>query len=285
MSAAFTVFSPQQWQVFQALRCYRFLTVDQMLRLGISRNPKSLRDKTLFALRHHKCINSEKIGAFLPDIHHLTKHGQKILTELEGVEPETAPANKRVPFSPIFAPHRFAQVDFQIGLRQWVKQRGDADIVLELQDFMTDPNSGTRKPTSATELKTTDNSKAIIPDGTFAVELNVGKLVVYLVEIHRSTHTKAVTTQLERYFDVIKHRTIQQKYGLQVHPIICSIHRQNSVLNGVKKRLNANSGFELFKRNFVFHTLDDLINNFAGGWHFTDDTIALPFPNLKGNER
>ena len=284
MSAAFTVFSPQQWQVLQALRCYRFLTVDQMLRLGISRNAKSLRDKTLFALRHHKCIHSEKIGAFLPDIHHLTRHGQKILAELEGVESEAAPADKRVPFSPVFAPHRFAQVDFQIGLRQWVEQRGDADILLEIQDFMTDPNSGTRKPTSATELKIPDSSKAVIPDGTFAVELNSGKSVVYLVEIHRSTQTKAVTAQLERYFDVIKHRTIQQKYALQVHPIICSVHHQTTVLNSVKKRLNDNPEFEPFKRNFVFHTLDDLTTKFTGGWHFADNTSAHPFPNPQGNE-
>jgi len=278
------VFSPQQWQVLQALRSYRFLTVDQMLRLGISRNAKSLRDKTLFALRHHKCIHSEKIGAFLPDIHHLTLRGQKIIAELEGVESVAVPSNKRVPFSAIFAPHRFAQVDFQIGIRQWVEQRSDADIVLELQDFISDLNSRTKKPKSATELNTPDSSKAIIPDGTFAVELHSGKLMVYLVEIHRSTQTKAVTAQLKRYFDVIRERVIQQKYDLQVHPVICSIHHQNSVLNGVKNRLNADADFEPFKRNFVFHTLDDLTINFTGGWHFANNTPAIPFPNQKGNE-
>ncbi len=285
MNAAFTVFSPQQWQVLQALRCYRFLTVDQMLRLGISKNAKSLRDKTLFALRHHKCIHSEKIGAFLPDIHHLTPHGQDTLAELEGVELGSVPINKRVPFSPIFAPHRFAQVDYQIGIRQWAEQRSDADIVLELQDFVYEAGSGRRKPSSSTELTIIDHSKAIIPDGTFAVELTSGKAVVYLVEIHRSTQSKAVTEQLVRYFGVIRQRVIEQKYGYAVNPIICSIHHQSSVLASVKNRLNAAPDFEPFKRNFVFRTLDGMTSNFTDDWHFADGTSAIPFPNLSRNER
>lgn len=278
MSAVFKVFAPQQWQVLQALRTYRFLTVEQMLRLGISKNPKSLRDKTLFALRHHKCIHSEKIGAFLPDIHHLTAHGQKTIAELEGTEPNAAFSNKRVPFSPIFAPHRFAQVDFQIGLRQWADIRGDVDILLELQDFIYEPGSRKQKPKPSTELIVTEIPNRIIPDGTFVVEKHSGKVAAYLVEIHRSTQTKAVTEQLERYFEIIRSGAIQQKYGYKVHPIICSIHHQNAVLTGSKTRLTGHPDFEPFKRNFVFHKLEDLTTNFTGNWHFADNASARPFP-------
>ncbi len=278
MSATFSVFSPQQWRVLQALNTYRFLTVEQILRLGISKNAKSLRDKTLFALRHQKCIHSEKIGSFLPDVHHLTKNGQQLLCEIEGCEPVPIPSKKKVPFSAVFARHRFAQVDFQIGLRQWIEQRGDAEILLELQDFTRQQKTGNGQPKPSTELVVTGLVNTVIPDGTFVVGLTTGKAAVYLVEVHRSTQSKAVTEQLNRYFEVIKSGVIQQKYGYSVHPIICSVHHQASVLTSVKARLNAHQGFAPFRHNIVFHSLDDLNSNFSTGWHFADDKPANPFP-------
>lgn len=278
MNDVFSVFSPQQWKVLQALSIYRFLTVDQMLRLRISKNAKSLRDKTLFALRHHKCIHSEKIGSFLPDVHHLTKKGRDILCLIEGIESEPVPSNKRQPFSALFAAHRFAQVDFHIGLQQWAEKRGDAEVLLELQDFIRDSNSGKGRAKSATELAVPGLINTIIPDGIFAAGLITGQVAVYLVEIHRSTQSKAVTEQLNRYFEVIKSGAIKQKYGYKANPIICSVHHQASVLASVKARLNAHSGFAAFRHNFVFHDLASLPANFSGDWHFADGSPANPFP-------
>ena len=278
MNTTFSVFSPQQWQVLQALNQYRFLTVEQMLSLGISRNAISLRSKTLFALRYHKAIHSEKIGSFLPDVHSLTKKGADLLSDLEGIDVPFLASRKKQAFSALFARHRFAQVDFHIGINLWVHQRGDAEVILELQDFVRQSASGKSRATASTQLSVSDIPNPIIPDGTFAVELSSGKIALYLVEIHRSTQTKAVTDQLMQYFKVIRNGTIQQKYGYAVHPIICSVHHQPSVLNSVKSRLLADPKFEPFKQNFVFHGLEDLTSNFTGGWHFADNSPAHPFP-------
>ena len=279
MNAAFSVFSPQQWRVLQALGHYRFLTVEQMLRLGISKNAISLRSKTLFALRYHQCIYSEKIGSFLPDVHHLTKKGAELLALVEGIDVHATASAKKQPFSALFARHRFAQVDFQIGLNQWAVARGDAELLLELQDFISEPKTGRTKPKPSTELAVPELVNTVIPDGSFVVGLHSGPVAAYLVEIHRLTQSKAVTEQLAKYCHVIKSGVMQQKYGYKVNPIICSVHHQDSVLTSVKTRLNAHAGFEGFKRNFVFHRLDDLNSNFTGGWHFADDTPANPFPN------
>jgi len=283
MNAAFSVFSPQQWRVLQALGHYRFLTVDQMLRLGISKNAISLRSKTLFALRHHQCIHSEKIGSFLPDVHHLTRKGAHLLAELEGVEATAGSNPQRQPFSALFARHRFAQVDFQIAVNQWAAQRGDAELLVERQDFISAPKVGRTKPKPSTELAVPELVTTIIPDSTFIIGLHSGPVAAYLVEIHRSTQSKAVTEQLSRYCDVISSGTVAEKYGHKVNPIICSVHHQDAVLTSVKTRLNAYAGFEKFKRNFVFHRLDDLNRDFTGGWHFADDTPANPFPLPNSN--
>jgi hypothetical protein len=278
MNAAFSVFSPQQWKVLQALSQYRFLTVDQMVHLGISKNPKSLRDKSLFALRHHGCIYSENIGPFLPQVHHLTKKGRDLLCVIKDRELEPHPGKKRQPISAMFAKHRFAQVDFHIGLQQWADSRGDAELLVELQDFVCLPNQRREKPKPSTELIVPELVNTVIPDGTFAVGLHTGPVAVYLVEIHRSTQSKAVTDQLAKYFEVIRSGAVQQKYELIANPIICSVHHQDSVLKSVKARLMAHIGFAPFRRNFVFHRLNDLTTNFTGGWHFADDTPANPFP-------
>lgn len=279
MNTAISRLSPQQFHVLEALGHYRFLTVEQMLCLGISTNAKSLREKTLFALRYHKCIHSEKIGAFMPDVHHLTKKGAQLLTLLHGAEIDGATNVKKQSFSPLFARHRFAQVDFQIAVNQWAVRRGDAELLLELQDFICEPKAGRTKPKPTTELVVPELVNTVIPDGTFVVGLNTGPIAAYLVEIHRSTQSKAVTEQLAKYCNVIKSGVVEQKHGFKVNPIICSVHHQDSVLKSVKTRLNAHAGFETFKRNFVFHRLEDINSNFTGGWHFADDAPANPFPD------
>lgn len=271
MNDVFAVLSPQQYLVLDALRIYRFLTVDQMLHLGISKNANVLRDKALFALRHHGYIHSEKIGSFLPHVHALTPMGAGVLAALEGCAIDPAPHKKRQPFSALFAPHRFAQVDFHIGLRQWADARGDVEMLLELQDFV-------RQPRAATELTVPGLVNTVIPDGLFAVGNPAGQEAVYIVEIHRATQSKAVAGQLSQYFEVIKSGVINDGHSINAHPIICSVHQQPAVLASVKARLCAHDGFAAFKQNFVFHGLDDLRNNFARGWHLADGSPANPFP-------
>lgn len=262
----------------QALNIYRFLTVEQMLALGLSKNAKSIRDKTLFALRHRGLIQSDKIGSFLPDVHYLTKQGATELAEIEKISVQTAPSKKRVSFSAMFAQHRFAQVDFHIGFREWVNKRGDAEVVLELQDFNRNTKSSNGKFHAATELIVPNLPRPVIPDGTFAVRLFSGPVALYVAELHRSTQTKAVTEQLKRYLDVIKSGALEQAHGIDVNPMVCSIHMQDAVLTGTKARLLNDPEFATFKSNFVFNTIDQMRSNFCDGWHLADGSPATPFP-------
>ena len=297
MTTLFSLFSPQQWKVLQALDRYRFLTVDQMLYLGIAQNPKSLRDKTLFALRHHKYICSEKIGAFLPDIHHLTPLGWRVLTEVEGPSLLPPPSAKKQPFSALFAGHRFAQVDFHMAMVKWVEQRGDLDLIIERQDFVRHPHPLTElKLTAPSQHSSLDSNckttaklwgsakgkTTLIPDGTFGVTNADGQAAVFVVEIHRCTQARSVADQLIRYFDVISQEAVRHKYDLFVHPIICSVHFNPAVLRSVKQRLLAHPAFAQYRQNFVFRELTHggkaLRDDFINGWHFADDTKTNPFP-------
>lgn len=262
----------------QALNTYRYLTVEQMLQLGLSKNAKSIRDKTLFALRYRKYIQSNKIGSFLPDVHYLTKLGAEELANLEKITVQQPPSSKRVSFSAIFAQHRFAQVDFHIGFRRWIEERGDAEILLEIQDFNSRTKSAQGKFQAATELIVPNLATPVIPDGIFSVELITGQQAIYLAELHRSTQTKAVTAQLLRYIEVIQSGVIQSKYGIKAHPMICSVHLKDNVLSGVKARLLKHPEFAPFLRNFVFRKMNNLHSDFTHGWHLADNTPANPFP-------
>lgn len=278
MNQAISVFSPQQWSVLQALNTYRFLTVDQMLRLGLSKNAKSIRDKTLFALRHRGLIYSDKIGSFLPDVHYLTPKGASELAAVEKIAVHASPASKRFAFSALFAQHRFAQVDYHIGFRQWVEARGDAEVVLELQDFNGRSKTGQSRFKASTELNVPTLPKPVIPDGVFGVRLFTGPTAIYLAEIHRTTQTKAVTDQLLRYLEVIKSGAVRQAFGYEANPTICSIHTQDAVLEGVKARLMQSEAFQPFKRNFVFQTIEGLRTDMSADWHLADNNPANPFP-------
>jgi len=128
-------------------------------------------------------------------------------------------------------------------------------------------------------------TRPVIPDGIFSVELNTGQQVIYLAELHRWTQTKAVTAQLLRYLQVIQSGAIQSKYGIKANPMICSVHLQDSVLLGVKSRLQKHPDFAPFLRNFVFRKMGGIQSDFTNGWHLADNTPAnpFPFPNPQAN--
>ncbi len=279
MSAIIQSLPAKPTEALMALSIYRFLTVKQFVKLGIGASEASVRKNILPKL--HRCrkplAKKRKLGRTLPDVHYLTEHGAKYLADLYKLPVEEFPYPKgQVQFGEMFARHRFAQVDFHIGYRQWADSRPDVEILFTDMDF--DIIGSRRQGTfiSKTEIRVPHSNVPIKPDGMFGIENN-GTPLIYALEVHRTTETKRVIAQIKRYIEVLESGAAASKYGLETSPLICSIHMKANVLNGVKTALLKTPSFDPFKGAFLFNTFDNITNNLTQGWVFADDNSANPF--------
>ncbi len=210
-------------------------------------------------------------------VHYMTKHGAEELASMYKLPVDLLRfPTGQVQFGERMAKHRFAQVDFHIGLRMWAGTRG-AQVGLSDMDFDVSGSrrGGNFEPLTSIELPNED--RPVIADGIFSVCLNDTPLL-YALEIHRTTQTKAVAAQIKRYMDVLESGALSFKYGVQFPAVVCSVHTLDNVLRGVKKHLMATPYFAAFKHLFLFNTTEQLAEDFSEGWEFADGTPADPFP-------
>lgn len=280
MSVIIKALPPEPRRALVALAWFRFLTAQQFVRLGVAASDTVMRDYVFARLekRARPLAKSKKIGSWLPKVHYLTKHGAEELADLYRLPIEEFPYPKgQVQFGELFARHRFAQVDFHIGLVQWLQHYESSQLKFAHMDFDI---AGSRRGgdfKKASEIILPDSDRPVIADGIFGIE-TPNDLRLYVLEIHRTTQTKAVGIQIKRYMDVLESGAVSFKYGVQSAPTICSVHMKDNVLRGVKAELMNTPDFAIFKEAFVFNTAEQLAVDFSEGWTFADDTPANPFP-------
>lgn len=280
MSGVISTISPQKRKALYALSKFRFLITPQLLRLGLSKNDKSLREKTLTPLANRKLIEIKRFGMGLPNIHCPTEKGAQLLSDIYGQPIDDFPYPKgKVQFADNRLAHRQAQVDFHIGLQLWTDQNEDIELVLAEQDLMVTGSRRYKNFTPITEIKIPGSGIPIIPDGVFRIELASGSRQLYVVEVHKTTQTKAVANQLRRYLETFEDGLISDKYGYETAPIICSLHERQNVLSGAKREFRNLPFFEELKSVFLFNTFEQLELGFSKGWHYADDQPANPFPS------
>ena len=263
-----------------ALSIYRFLTVKQFVKLGIGASEASVRKNILPKLHRSRkpLAKKRKLGRTLPDVHYLTEHGVKYLAQVYKLPVEAFPYPKgQVQFGEMFARHRFAQIDFHIGFRQWADSLDDVEILFTDMDFDIIGSRRQGTFTKKTEIRLPNDATPIVPDGIFGVNIN-GEPRIYILEVHRKTETKAVSEQLKRYIDVLETGAVAEKYGLEVSRLICSVHTKDNVLDGAKGLLSNLHDFEQFMQAFLFNTFEVVTEDFPRGWTFVNPKQAEPFP-------
>lgn len=261
-----------------ALAAFRFLTSQQFVRLGVAASETVMRDYVLHRLekRARPLAKSKQISRWLPKVHYLTKHGAEELASMYKLPvSEFKYPTGQVQFGERLAKHRFAQIDFHIGLRTWAFNYG-ADFGLGVLDFDVEGSrrGGNFEPLTTINLPNSD--KPVVADGIFAVQRENTPLL-YALEVHRTTQTKAVTAQIRRYMDVLETGALSFKYGVDFPAVVCSVHTRNNVLVGVKKALLQTPDFPAFRDMFLFNTTDQLAEDFTLGWEFADGEAAYPF--------
>lgn len=278
---SFTVLPQNPHKALEALAIYRYLTVKQIVRLGIAASDTVARDHVLKKLKagRYPLIGTKDFGRWpgygrLPHIHYLTARGVKYLAQVDGVCESTILYPKGgVQFTrDLF--HRIGTIDIHIGLRLWAAQNGYDIIEADLYFDKKAPSRG-QAQICASRLEL--GVKGMIePDGIFI--LKRGETIVPIIaEMHHSGNTGRIAEQLNKHAYVIYTGAIRQKYGINVNPIVLSVHEKKHIMLSVQKRLKGAEGFDAFMKGFVFNTVEQIRDKFSKGWSYADQTQAMTF--------
>ena len=295
----FDLISPSQQDALEALATYRFLTVKQLVRLGVSSSESSLRNNTLADLkaRRYKSPRTGKTGPAiiaadlgrwqkLPFVHHLTEVGADLLADLWKVADVPYPVGGAQFGKQFF--HRIAQVDFHIALRLWAAEHG-AEVKLADMDFDKIGAQRTGGMVAKTKVQI-DQHSFIIPDGIFGVLANQTPFL-FALEVHDETDTGYITRQLMRHGNALMNGSIAKKYHQEASNFVLSVmeetrHSKNDAANeetaqkrvkAVQSRMLHQPYFDSFKAGYFFNTIHQVRRDIREGWTTADGVAVRPF--------
>lgn len=265
LTAPLDVLTESQSKVLALLARYRYMTIMQMQRCGVSRNINAIRNNVLYRLTKRASGNlvqcqtyfatNTKFGR-LPYVYALTKHGADAVAELFGHENVRYPIGKIGYVNDYF--HREAYIDFCIAVDAWANA-DEAREVLEFSHYF-DKTGANRKGIplrSVNRLLASPEVGEIEPDGLFFV--NTGsKNRAFAVEIHNHTDTKRIVQQLAKHTHAINSGVISRKFGHDAANFVLSVSMNADQSQLVKTRFLSVSGFERFFKLFVFSDMETI---------------------------
>ena len=278
---SFTVLSERPHQALEALAIYRYLTAKQLVRIGIAASDTVARDHVLKKLKagRYPFIGTKDFGQWpgygrLPHVHYLTPRGVKYLAEAQGVTEKTIKYPKGgVQFTrDLF--HRLGTIDCHIAIRQWARKNG---YDIDQADLYFDKNNAQRGNNKICATRLNLGPRGIIePDGILI--LKRGETIApIIVEMHHGDNTARIAQQLNNHAYGIQLGALSKKNGINVNPIILSVHKHEHIMRSVQKCLRDADGFDKFMKGFVFNKLEQVQSNFTQGWSYANMKPASIF--------
>jgi hypothetical protein len=269
----------QQQKVLEALSEFRYLTVQQMLSMDISKSPHSLRKNTLSRLTdaHRKMVKSHDFGWIpqrgrLSRVYYLTAYGVKILSEIQRVSIDSIDYPKGgIQYSSDYT-HRLHFINFHIRFKHWADQQNKTvEFFHAYFDKIGSQRAGSVRSTAKTcvQLRRTVykqlKSKTFIPDGlTRYQDGNKSRLVV--IEIHNGVHSQRITQQLLDHLEALQQGLFSDKYQHNKANYVLSVHENEATLKSVKNRLIHRAEFQPFLPLFLFNTQAQTNEDFSQNW-------------------
>lgn len=264
----------QQEQILSALAKYKFLTVRQMVKLGISTeqylrvNLRLLREKKLID-RQIQGIQS-RLGKS-EDMHFLTLRGARVIAEYLDLELSEIhfPKSTATLFQHDYF-HRVATINTKISFYQWAEKQGyEVDFFHTYYDIVGSVKSKDERLRAKTFLQLSENQQ-ITPDCIFRYKQKNGNSFLYCVEVYNGNSTKRVYEQLLKLINSTFQGLASTKYNHSKgnrNLVICE--NQNAMQAVIDRIANSEEyrRFEGFERFLYFTTIEAVQSDFGALWN------------------
>lgn len=259
---------PQQQQILEALAQYKFLTVSQMLKLGISTDRSNLQ-KQIKALTEIKrqYIEGLSFGIVpkkgkLENVYYLKPKGQRLL--IEGLQYQDneikLPKGRNSFFSRDYF-HRKYSIDFEIALQQSAESAGD-EVVFFDRYFDKQGNNRRDKNLEAKTKIILKNDRYLVADGIFMLSTPKGERL-HCFELYNGKDTKRIYGQLRQYLEALELGSPSTKHNHPKGFLILSVFEYESILQSTLQRIQENSGFSKVRPFYFFKSLQSVVKDGA----------------------
>lgn len=265
-------FTERKQQTIELLARFKYLTISQMLALGLAKHASNLR-LSLNELKDGDFIGSISFGLSvskgkLEHFFYLKQKGAELYNNLPCLllpdcDPKF-PKNLSTLFHADYE-HRKATIRFYIELFKWslVKQ-----MQIEFVDYyfdMVGSNKGKAESSLSSKNKIQLRYTSITPDIIAKIE-GTDRDYLFVAEIHRGNDLNRLVKQILWHCEAATVGAIQEKYDYQRAVKTYVILDNMDLLPYLCTKLKAKPEFEPFAPSFLFSSLEELEKDFFGGW-------------------
>lgn len=275
-----TTLTDTEFKVLDALRVYRYLTAEQMVRVRVASNLSHLYPVLRnMAGRTRPWVGKIDHGALpgvgrLPAAHYLTQHGAKVLAGALGAETADVPYPKGAVLVRHGYMHRVHTIDCEIAVRLWAAEHGHhVDFFNSYFDVTGANRSRTKSPRRAlTKIDLTDGT-GIIPDAVFQLTDSDGTPRLFVLEMYNQHRTKRMADKLAEYRYAIGEQAIERQFDYPHSPRILAVFEDDKALELTQRHLSQRADFGSdFFPFFFFQTRPGIMADFRSGWRRIGDT-------------
>jgi len=275
-----------QLQILEALNTYRFLSVGQMISLGISKTKYSISKNTSVLLAGKKPLLAfADFGTFpsigrLPRLYYLTKHGAEWLAEAFGVDAEDINHPKGVKIFTREYFHRVATINLHISARKFTDSIKGMEFDFYHTYFEHTGANHTRNPNTPKRqalTRITLQDRTFIPDVIFSLHAPDGVQWMFTAEIYRNHTTKRTYQQLEHHIQSLAESGISKAYQYPRAVRVLMVCEELGAMKALQKRIAEDPKFKPFEAFILFKTTDDISRNFPAGWQSFTGQIMNAF--------
>ncbi|MBF0169219.1 MAG: replication-relaxation family protein [Alphaproteobacteria bacterium] len=269
-----TTLTDTEFKILDALRIFRYLTAEQMLRFKVAAHASHLypvlRD---LAKGKRPWLGKIDHGAMpgvgrIPAAHYLTEQGAKMLAGALELDPAEVPYPKGVVLVRHGFMHRLHTIDCEIAVRQWAAEHGHTvDYMASYFDVSGANRSKTKQRRRAlTKIDLADGT-GIIPDSVFHLTGSDGTPRLFVLEMYNQHRTKRMSDKLAEYRYAIGEHAIERQFDYPHSPRILAVFEDDKALELTVRNLTQRADFGAhFRPFFFFKTLPELMADFQSGW-------------------
>lgn len=266
--------SETQQHILEALNTYRFLSANQLMRLGICPT-KNTAYKNCSALMVGKAlIDYADFGRLvtygrLPRLYYLKKPGAQWLAAMHQVDESEINYPKGVKIFSQDHPHRVATINVHIEARTFAESIEGMHFDFFHAYF---EHTGANYSPSNPKPKRQARAKIELQDGYFIPDCNFkmtdpnGKEWLFTAEIYRNHTTLRTFAQAEKHLKALVEGAISKHYQCNVAARVLFVCEDERAMCSLMKRIKDDGRFEHAENYFLFKTTDALTNNFPKGW-------------------
>jgi hypothetical protein len=259
-------FSDKQIAVLKSLAHYKFLTYDQLIKLGVSKHKSNL-SKLVGSLRDGKNPYVRKIPHRfgVPAKHYLTKRGAEVLVELNQLEEKNIHFPKGVITTDTQdQKHRTSTVDIQIAIDQAANSNG-LEVTFCDRYFDTTGNNRVAKNLKSKTAIIYEGSKTLKADMTFMLgSEDVEEL--YLFELENGQDAKKAVPKCIMHAKAILRGSANEKFSYNKAYRTLWVFESKATMESVIDRVSPLPIFSKLKEYFLFKPLDEIEQDVLAGW-------------------